>query len=383
MKLTRIIFLTPYDPRDVRKWSGTIHSIYSALSNNPEGVEVLTINAGWITFCARALNKLFRLAGIHIDWRFSTAFALLTGAYLSIRLLFFGKAVIVAIAASNYLPYLKTRKLIIYISDGTFRLISESYPDFMAFPNWLKKQGDRNELISLRKSRYVIYPSRWASNSAKTQYAIPAARIFEIPFGPNIPDNLINEHYAPKSIGKREIRIVYVSADWARKNGDQAIEICRHLIGAGAKVRLITIGRTPAYVRQIDFVNDRGFLNKSDPKQLGELCDAYRTAHFFLMPTKSDASPIVFSEAQAFGVPPVSYDVGGVGSAIEHGKTGLLFPLGTSSETFAEEMMRYINNAELYRQLSERCRNWYLDRANWSNWSKLIIQLSAKSAPAD
>ncbi len=162
MKPQRLIVLSPYDPRDVHKWSGTIHSIYRALEDNPAGVKIGQINAAWITFCARVLNKIFRWVGFNIDCRFSMAFALAAGASLTIRLLFAQDAVIVAIAASNYLPYLKTQKSIIYISDATFRLMCGLHPDFKGLPNWLKKQGDRNEAITLEESRYVIYPSKWA-----------------------------------------------------------------------------------------------------------------------------------------------------------------------------------------------------------------------------
>jgi hypothetical protein len=66
------------------------------------------------------------------------------------------------------------------------------------------------------------------------------------------------------------------------------------------------------------------------------MCDAFREAHFLVLPTLADATPIVFSEAQAFGLPPISYDVGGVGGAISHGRTGLLLPPGAPAELFAE-----------------------------------------------
>jgi glycosyltransferase involved in cell wall biosynthesis len=120
-----------------------------------------------------------------------------------------------------------------------------------------------------------------------------------------------------------------------------------------------------------------GFLRKSDPEQLKQICEAYRKSHFLVLPTKADTFGIVFCEAQAFGVLPVTYDVGGTGSAVVNGETGLLLPLDAEAKRFAEEILRYINNPELYHDLSERCRNHYLDRANWRTWSKLILELAA------
>ncbi len=206
--------------------------------------------------------------------------------------------------------------------------------------------------------------------------------MFEIPFGANIPDEAISKYYSAKAAPSSEVKIVFISTNWEGKNGDKAIEICRSLINAGVTVRLITIGKIPAHIGQIDFVDNRGILDKSIPKQLAEFCTVLREAHFLLLPTKFDAFGIVFSEAQAFGVPPVSNDVGGVGSAITNRETGLLLPIGASPERFGQEMLVYIRDAKLYSELSQRCRRRYLEHANWSNWSDAILKLAENSKPA-
>lgn len=376
----RIIFLSPYDPRDVSKWSGTIHYIYTALIGNKGDFAVIPMSGGALDFCARVLNKLLKFVGVNLDCRFSTLFALLAGGILTTKLVFISADTLVAVASSNLVPYILTRKKIIYISDGTFRLISESYPAFRAFPKWLQRQGDQNEAKSLRKARYVIYPSRWAAELAHCHYGVPKARIRELPFGPNIPERVLGESFSSKSIELfGEVKILFVSADWRRKNGDKALQICQLLIAAGANVRLITVGDFPKYAKQLSFVCDKGFLRKSDPVQLTDLCAAYREAHFFLLPSEADASPIVLSEAQAFGIPPVTCDVGGISSSIVHGQTGLLLPAGAQAEAFAGEIIRYLKNPELYSELSVRCRGWYVKNANWQNWSNLILELSHES----
>ena len=135
--------------------------------------------------------------------------------------------------------------------------------------------------------------------------------------------DVINKFYKLKSINSDgDIRLIFVSTDWNLKNGDMVIDICQLLISAGIRLRLSMIGDAPGYARQLEFVDDKGFRRKSDPGQLVQLCEAYQNAHFLISPTKADAYGVVFSEAQAFGVPPISYDVGGTGSAILHGETG-------------------------------------------------------------
>jgi glycosyltransferase involved in cell wall biosynthesis len=378
-----MIFLSSQKPYDVSKWSGTIYHIYTALVKNDGDIAVVPVNCGALDFLARLLNKLLRVMRVKLDCRFSTLFAVLAGCVLTVKLSSVRANSIVTIASSNLIPYIFTRKKIIYISDGTFRSISASYPDFQAFPKWLKRQGDRNEAKALCKAQYIIYPSRWAVESARSDYGVPKAKIFELPFGPNFPDALLSQADSSKSVNLAgEVRILFVSADWKRKNGDKAIQICQLLIGAGVNVRLVTVGDTPKFVKELSFVTDKGFLRKSDPAQLLELCRVYREAHFFLLPSDADASPIVLSEAQAFGVPPLACNTGGTGSSVIHEQTGLLLPPGAKAEIFAEEIMRCLRHPEFYAQLSMQCRKWYVENANWQNWSKLILKLAADAPPA-
>jgi hypothetical protein len=182
---------------------------------------------------------------------------------------------LLAIAGSNYIAYLKTKKNIIYISDATFRSICILNSQFGAFPKWLRAQGDRNEARSLSKARFVLYSSRWASSAARSYYNVPENRIFELPFGPNIPDSTISQYFAPKSIDPMGvIRIMFASTDWKGKSGDKVLDICRLVIDAGVTVRLLMVGNIPDYANRNNFVENIGFLDKSDPKQLAQLCEA-------------------------------------------------------------------------------------------------------------
>ena len=243
-------------------------------------------------------------------------------------------------------------------------------PEFGAFPKWLRIQGDRNEAKSLSKARFVLYSSRWASSAARSYYNVPQNRIFELPFGPNIPDSTISQYFAPKSIDPLvTVKIMFASTDWKGKSGDKALDICRLLIDAGVSVRLITVGNIPDYVSRYNFVENEGFLDKSDPEQMAQLCKAYASAHFLLLPTSIDTFGIVFSEAQAFGVPSLTCDAGGIGSAVVHGKTGLLLPADAAAEAFAEAILRYVRNPKLYDEICRGCRKRYLEEANWGRWS--------------
>lgn len=384
-KPRRLLFLSPGDPRDVRQWSGILYFLYAALEREAmsSGRPCGHMSSGAFDLLARVLNRLLRKSGIPIDCRFSTTYAALAGALLTIRLFFVRDAVLVAVAASNCIAYLKTSLPIIYISDATFHAISEFYPVFRALPAWLKRAGERNERQTLGRARFAVYSSHWAAQSAERDYGFPSDRIAEIPFGPNIPPTVIEQYQAEKGIRPgSEIVLLFVAADWQRKNGEMVLAVGRALIAAGLKARVILIGDIPEHVRRFSFADVRGVLRKSDPTQLAEICEAYRQAHFLFLPSTADASPVVFSEAQAFGVPSIGYEVGGIGSAVLDGKTGFLLPLGSGAEAFAKAIADCAHDPERYRRLSANCRERYRREANWGAWARLILRL-AEEASAD
>lgn len=384
MKTKTLIFISPHDPQNILNWSGILYFLYNSLQRNNLGIQIQSISGGLSGRVASALAKVLWRFGFRTDIRSTTLFGILMGIELTVRTMFLKDAVIVAVVASNDIAYLRTTKKIIYISDGTFDEFVKMYsnsptllPDFnKAFPNWVKLQCEKNQARALAKAHYSIFSSKWASDSARLHYGVPSDRIFELPFGPNISDDLINQNYSRKTISlATEVHFVFVSADWKRKNGDMVLEVCRQLIKAGVKTRLIAIGATAEYAKSLEFVEDWGFLRKSDPGQLVRLCKAYREAHFLLLPSIVDYSPVVFTEAQAFGVPPISCDVGGIGSVIRHKDTGLLLAPDAQAEKYVEAILPYIADSKLYDGLSQRCRDWYLQKANWKSWSDLIMQL--------
>ena len=381
MTKQRIIFLSPYDPRDIRKWSGTIHSLYQALVSGAAAASFRAdyISGGVLDSCARLVNRGCRLWR-KIDCRFSTAYAVVAGLVLTIRFALSGDATIIAVATSNYLPYLITRKKIIYVSDATFSAISDLYPSFRAYPDWLKRQGERNERLSLRKARFVIYPSQWASDSAKMHYGVSAEKIVQLPFGPNIQSDLIERTFTSKpSIDNDAVNIMFVSTDWKRKNGDLVVDVCEQLRNRGLNVRLVIIGETPAHIAQLPFVDARGWFDKAEGSKLEQLCLTYAEATLLLLPTKAEAFGVVYSEAQAFGVPSISCDVGGVGSAIIDGQTGSLLPIDAKADAFAAEVEKYVRDPALYDRVSRACRERYLTQANWAAWARVVFSLAAIS----
>jgi glycosyltransferase involved in cell wall biosynthesis len=369
-----IVFLTAHKATNVLNWSGTLNSLLRSLEARSP-TRVVALDGAWLSSLARQVNRVLFFFGTTFDCQLTTLYSFLAGVFTSARLAFLPNGPIVAVAASNYVPFLLTRRPIVYISDATFTAAAKLYPVMMSLPRWLFKQCDHHEAITLRRATFVILPSRWAADSAISDYGINPEKIFVLPFGANMSKEVVDANYVPKRMDGKAVQLLFASADWSRKGGDKAIEVCRALQSLGVDARLTVIGRAPERIRALKFIEFKGFLRKDDPKELSEICSAFRRAHFFLLPTQADASPIVFAEAQAFGVPPITHNVGGTASSIKHGATGLLFPLDASPAEFAEGILPYVRDPAMYKELSRNCRAWYLDSAQWSHWSDLVFRL--------
>lgn len=144
--MSRIILVTAYNPADVSKWSGTLYYLHDALQRNPRG-SIPHVRGGLalLDLAARAFNKWLEKRGVNLDCRLSAAYGVLAGLYLTARLQIAPDGMLLAVAGSSYMGYVRTTRKQIHISDATFQATQKLYPCYRAFPGWLKRQGDRNE----------------------------------------------------------------------------------------------------------------------------------------------------------------------------------------------------------------------------------------------
>ena len=99
------------------------------------------------------------------------------------------------------------------------------------------------------------------------------------------------------------------------------------------RLRIIGEGRERARLRALIAKHDlQDYVTLAGEATHKELPDAYRDAHVVVVPSVEDQTgdrdglPNVVLEALACGRPVVASDISAIGSAITHGKTGLLVP---------------------------------------------------------
>jgi len=98
-------------------------------------------------------------------------------------------------------------------------------------------------------------------------------------------------------------------------------------------------------------------------------------SHFFLLPTVADTFGIVFAESNSFGLPALSYDIGGIASVILNDVNGYCFNPNVSMEDIALYIRDVFNDKSKYEELCYTSFNEYETRLNWKVSGRLLQDL--------
>jgi glycosyltransferase involved in cell wall biosynthesis len=116
-------------------------------------------------------------------------------------------------------------------------------------------------------------------------------------------------------------------------------------------------------------------------KWLGNICDeeelaeVYAAADLLITPSRADNFPNVIGEALSCGLPVIGSRVGGIPEMIEEGKTGYLFPVGSSDE-LTRAVLRYLQTVPLEREgWSRRCREFAYKRLSLEKMTSTHLKL--------
>ena len=93
------------------------------------------------------------------------------------------------------------------------------------------------------------------------------------------------------------------------------------------------------------------------------------------MPTRAECYGIVFCEANAYGLPVITTDTGGVSSIIENGVNGFMLPFEAKSEEYYKVIADLISDDLKLRRMSETSRKKYLKDLNWKQWGKQMKEI--------
>ena len=282
--------------------------------------------------------------------------------------------ILFAPAASIEIAYLESDVPLVYFSDITWNDIIDYYPEYSGFRPIARREGENIEARAIRQAKAVVYPSAWPGKSAHEHYHAHEEDIFEIPFGANLQEPPSREAALAHRLGP-ELELLWVGVDWNRKGGATAFECFRELLDSGVNVRLTSCGCIPPKEFEHPKFRVIPFLNKHDPEQRRQLSELFLGAHFFLFPTRADATPLVIAEASAHGLPCLTTATGGIGGHLKEGKNGYMLPPGADGRAYASKIMSLLQEPEAYRALVRESRELFETRLNWDAWGNSMREV--------
>jgi len=276
------------------------------------------------------------------------------------------------------IAYLQTTTPTIMVHDSTYERLRGYY--FSSYRPRTDRLRNKACGLAIERATHCVFSSDWAAQSAIAHYGARPDRVNVIEFGANlvrIPGPSEVDEMIERRTRATEIRFLLLGVDWLRKGGDDAVKLVRELRRRDLPALLDVVGcELPEDVRRFPFCQSYGFLRKDDPAELGRLAQMFESAHFLLVPSHAEAYGCVFCEANAYGVPAVGRNVGGIPQIIREGVNGLLLSAdGDNMNDLADKLTDLWSEPEKYRQMAALSRREYESRLNWSTFSQKLLAL--------
>lgn len=259
----------------------------------------------------------------------------------------------------------------LHVTDATPAFLRETY-------GWaIPEEADVSEALVARRAAMNVFSSSELARRAAYDLPLEAMAATSQPFGVNM-DNLPD--IPPQKPPLSPLELLFVGIDWQRKGGDIAVATLDILRAQGVDARLTIVGRCPAKHTGHRAIRTVGFLNKNRRKDAAKLAQLYANAHFLLLPSRADCTPMVVAEAMAHGTPVVASDVGGIAGQIGGAGAGAVLPPFSKPEDWADRILELSQSRDLYALLSDAALDRARTELSWDTWARKIVTLARNAA---
>ncbi len=264
------------------------------------------------------------------------------------------------------LAHLHVDKPVVVWTDGSARGLFDFYPQLTNLSERSKRETLAMELAALEHCSLIIYSSEWAASHAPDR--IDRRKIKIVPFGANCEcDRTVSDIQAIAEMKPmRPYRLLFVGGAWNRKGGLIACQVAKALSDVGYSTTLTVIGRKPDIPKEFGgVVNLVGFLDQSRAQGQQRWSELMRESHFLILPSRADCSPHVLAEANSFGLPCLTTNVGGIPGIIRDGVNGKLFRLEADPRDYRDFVVSQLEDPQRYRRLMLASFQEFQTRLNW------------------
>jgi glycosyltransferase involved in cell wall biosynthesis len=372
----RIVYLTTYDALDQQNFSGA--ATFMARTFQKQGVDLhlvgdLRVPPQPLLIAKRLLYS--RLLGRRylID---RSPRRLRSLARAASRRLDSVDASVLLSPGSLPVACLETRYPVVFWTDATFAGMVDYYPNYTGLCRETVREGHRMEQAALDRCALAVYSSEWAAQTALQCYRAAPDKVKVVPFGANL-------HYAPsfdEVEAALELRpqnscnLLFIGGSAHRKGADIAVQIAVELNRRGLQTELTLVGGSPGPDCLPHFVHWLGYIDKRTQAGYRQFERLLTGSHFLLGPSRADCTPIAFCEANAFGVPCLARDTGGVSSVIRDGVNGYMFASDAPVSEYSDRVLSLMRDRPRYRGLALSAHEHYQTRLNWDTSVGIVLR---------
>jgi len=366
-----------HDPTDPMAGSGADAQFYAALIRENVDVRVLGPFLDPLPLWERLARRISRLLGLPYT-KFPISLVQHESAMLTQIDRAYRPDVIFTLFPLSLVGYPGSTPCV-YRADAPY---SAAYHAYEPFRRGIlgSKHTVSIQAAAFRRSARVITHSEWSRNAIIKNHRVGKGKVCVFPNPAALPSQVVPvklDVLRDKYLLCHSLRLLFVGRVSHLKGLDIAIEVISGLNAIGIRADLTVCGTTGSDSGCVKFV---GLLDKRDPVQLRAYANLYRTAHLLLHPARFDSSPIVTSEAAAFGVPTITNDVGGMATSVKHGESGIVLAAHSPAKAYVEAIAELIQEPERYYRLCETSRQRYERDLNWGVAGKRLVSILRQAA---
>lgn len=266
------------------------------------------------------------------------------------------------------------RMPIIYTSDTTARILFDTYPEKAGAKPDYREASEELERKALHRATRVGMASDLAVSSAVTDFGVPRERVRLVPLGCHLTPG---EGYVPKPDAptRDNLRLLIVASDPVRKRTGFAVNVVEELRRKGVNATLVHIGRPHGTLRS-PRVESLGRLRLGVAEDRAKHLAALESSHFSILPSLGEAFGIAPAESALFARPAIVSDTGGLPTVVRQNETGLVLPVNTPPQAWANEIAQLVENPTRYLQMGEAARKRALAEFTWDAYAAHILAMA-------
>jgi glycosyltransferase involved in cell wall biosynthesis len=252
--------------------------------------------------------------------------------------------------------FYREKSMVYQFIDGIFTYKIDYYINREKLFFWEKFNIKSTDFYGIKNSKAIFCTSETISKSVEdfsVKYALHNVIIKTVGTASNLPevtDFLVRP-------GKDVVSICFIYTDFIRKNGEVVLKIAKLLENENFVFHFV--GKKPV-CNELECKNVifHGFIDKNN--NFDNYLNIIKQCDINIMPTKGDLTPHIICECNAYGIPTIANNIGGIKDLIGYG--GELVT-GYSPSSYVTAIKMVSNNLE------ERSKLSYQKYDNEQKWS--------------